>query len=189
MTVKIELDAAWQPLHTIRVEFLCQRGGVHDGVARSVVGVRATAVEGSVDRAGRRGRLLPQILRDVDLAALGPAHLIDVIAQRPECRPQSPSDGHPQPSFEGAVPEGVAVLGADSGRGVIPGDGVHAPEPLRTGDDPETTTSVLVGIGLPGRVGLQLTLAPGAAGLVAPTTAVHWRIRGTIELIGPDQAR
>src|SRR5215208_3255980 len=136
------------------MEFLCQWRGVHDGAARFVLCVRATAVSGSVDRAGRRGRLLPQILHDVDLAALGPAGTIDVGAQRPECRPYSPPDRHLQASFEQAVPEGVPVLGADSGRGVAPGDGVHSPEPLRTGDDSETTTSVLMGVGLPGRVGL-----------------------------------
>ena len=45
-----------------------------------------------------------------------------------------------------------------------------------------------MGVGLPRRVGLQLTLPPGTAGLMAPTTAVHRRILHTIELIRPDQA-
>src|SRR5678816_636011 len=136
------------------MEFLCQWGGVHDGAARFVVCVRATAVSGSVDRAGHRGRLLSEMLHDVDLTTLGPADTIDVGAQRPECRPYSPPGRHLQASFEHAVPEGVPVLGADSGRGVVPHDGVHSPKLLSTGDDSETTTSVLMGVGLPGRVGL-----------------------------------
>src|SRR5918994_7276130 len=179
----MELDAAGQPLHTIRMEFLCQGGGVDDGAARFVVCVRPTAVSGSVDRAGRRRRLLPQILHDVDLTTLGPADPIDVGTQRPECRPYSLPDRHLQASFDQAVPEGVPALGADSGRGVVPRDGVHSPKPLRTGDDPETAASVLMGVGLPGRVGLQLTLPPGTAGLMAPTMAVHRRILRTIEFI------
>ena len=149
--------------------------GGGDGAARGVARPVQAAV---IDRG-----LTADVLEDVDLAALGPAHLTDVVAEQPECRPESLADRKLGPRLEATV--GLSeppTPGAQARRCV---GLIH--EGLTTGDDEEVARTI-EGRVLP-PVGVVLQLPVGGVGTdhESPFAGVGRAGGGAVELVVPDQ--
>ena len=89
------------------------------GEAVDVAEALAAAVAGAVNGAEDGVRVAADELHNVDLARLRPAHLGDVVAERPEGRPKARAAGQLDPRLNPAVPELELVLGEQARRAVL----------------------------------------------------------------------
>src|ERR1051326_8178552 len=82
------------------------------------------------------GRLFADVFHDVDLAAVGPADLVDVFAEHPERRPDSLPARNLDAGFETSIGLSEFALRFEAGRGVIARDAIRTCVLLlQSGDD------------------------------------------------------
>src|ERR1700704_5017159 len=73
-------------------------------------------------------RFLPDVFHDVDLAAIGPACGIDIVAQHPKGRPQALTVRYLESCFKSSIGLAELIPGEQSGRSVV------ALLPIKTGE-------------------------------------------------------
>src|SRR5215469_661162 len=79
-----------------------------------------------------RRRLFPNVLHDVDFAASGPRHLLNVVAQKPKRWPHALTARQFDPSGKAAISLRKDRARDQPGRRVLAGDSVHARIVLET---------------------------------------------------------
>ena len=186
LVVQVPADAFGLPGDRVHVEVVREAGGgpVRPGDAGGA------GVPRSMDRAVDDGRVLAEVLHDVDLAARGPPDLVDVLAEHPEGGPHSPTPRQADPGLHQTVGEGDPVLGDQSRGGVLATAEPTLSLPrVRTPDhDGEVPASVERGVLGAVGVELQLLVPPAMpADLVPPGGGVHRQTGGPVELLRPGE--
>src|SRR5712692_7988776 len=142
----------------------------------------------TVHRSMHGGRVLAEVLHDVDLTALRPAHFIDVLAEHPKRGPDPPAPGQPYPRLDQPVTHGHTIL-ADQARGRVSASAVAAVADLRirpAHHDGKVAGAVEAGVLAAAGVVLEFVVSPAVpAGLRQPGVGVGRRARGAIELFRP----
>src|SRR6185503_13951727 len=136
-----------------------------------------------------RRRLAAYVLHNVNLTAVGPTGLFDVIAEHPECGPDTLSIRDLDARFEPAICLELAN-GLESSRAILAST-IPAPGFLRQGLIDRCNHQVPVTIhrrvASTARVILQFVVSPSVpADLECPFRAVYRRPFRSIELIAPD---
>jgi hypothetical protein len=148
---------------------------------------RGTVGERAVDRTVNGGGLFADIFHDVDLAALGPADRVDVVAEHPKGGPDTLAFWNFYPGFEAAEGLSEQALCLQTRGRVFAGDAVAAFKIFFASGDNEV--AVLDAGVLPAiRVGLEFVIAPTvAAEVVGPFFRVGSGTVGGVEFVGPDE--
>src|ERR1051326_6720749 len=159
-------------------------GGQAEGISNAFV----TRVARTVNSAMNGGRLFADIFHDVDLAAGGPARLVDVIAEHPECGPDSLTARDLDAGLETAVVLRELALGFEAGGGVVARHAVWAGVFFLNGFDDQVAIMQRGVLGADGVV-LEFVIAPAAAsGFQNPLGRIRSGAIGAIKFVAPHQS-
>ena len=174
--VDAEVHALGAPVDGVGVE-----GGFEIGDVQLIAYLGAFHVVEGIGMYGGEDRVgvVAHVLHDVDLAAAGPAHFFDILAEHPNGGPGAASAGQLGAHFDAAPVPGGAVAGDEAGARV---GTLAVGLPVRLDDEVAVFLAHIVGaIG----VVLQFVIAPAPpAEVVAPLGAIGGT--GAVELVGPD---
>jgi len=131
----------------------------------------------------------PDGLEDVDLAARGPVHRVDLRSEHPERGPESFPEGHLGTRLEASVGLREQPLRLEARARVetraVPAGVLRRPVGRRRDHEQATLLDRVLGAV---RVVLALLVAPAAAAhVVRPLRGVDGRAVGAVELVGPRQ--
>src|SRR5439155_17245146 len=155
-----------------------------DAALPQVVGP-AVALPARVSRPVQRpehlGGQAADVLHDVDLARLGPADLVDVGPEHPECGPQAGALRDLDARLEAAVGRLETILGQQAGRGVLAGPAIAREGAVGLVDrDLQVALAIGEDVARATGVVLQLVVAPAGnpidgavARLLAPEAGVE----------------
>jgi hypothetical protein len=184
--VYVEADFGGFPLDCVDVESVGEIFAAGETCGRSEVG-GGTVGERAVDGAVNCGRLFTDVLHDVDLAALGPADRVDIIAEHPEGGPDALAFGDFDARLETSESLGEEALRFQARGCVFAGDVVGAFVLFFARGDDEIAVFD-VGVLATICVGLEFVVAPAAtAEIVSPFFWVGKGAVGGVEFVGPDQ--
>ena len=140
-------------------------------------------MDGAVDNGG----LLADVFHDVDLAALGPADFVYVVAKHPEGGPDALALRDFDAGFEAAEGLCEEALCFQARGSVFASDVIGAFEIFFARGDDEIAVfdvGVFAAVG----IGLEFVVAPAsAAEVVGPFFRVGGGAVGTVEFVGPDK--
>src|SRR5690606_8599561 len=132
--------------------------------------------------------------QDIDLAALGPRILVNIVAEHPERGPNALSPRNLHPCLKPTVGLLEFAFRLQTGRRVFASDAVRTGGGLLAGFDNEAAVSVVEGIDVSVGVALRFVVARApAAKVVAPKIRTRGRSGGRFELVGegkgPDRGK
>ena len=183
--VDVEANLGGFPFNSVGVEafgevFAAGEAGRSGEIGGGAVGKRA------VDRAVDDVRLLADVFHDVDLAALGPADRMNVVAEHPESGPDPLPLGNFDAGFETAEGLGEEALRFQARGSVLASDVIRAFVIFFARGDDEIA---VLDAGIYGAVGVgfELVVAPAiAAEIVGPFLGVGSGTVGGVEFVGPN---
>src|SRR5215471_1166326 len=157
MVVDVETDGFRLPLDGIDVEIVGEAGVV--GKSERCAGPLAAAISGAVNRAVHERGLLADVFHDVDLAAVWPASLFDVITHHPKRGPDALSPGDFDASFEASEFLRELTLGLQASRGVVASYAIGAGK-FFLKDFDDKIAALMEGVFRAGGIELEFLVAP-----------------------------